>query len=237
IAELDELAKRVINPYITIAIILVGFSILLAFLNLPEIKQPEEADNTHSSHKTSILQFPFLVLGAVAIFFYVGVEVISYDTFAGFGESLGFSLEKASGFAKFTGYGLLAGYVLGILLIPKVISQRAALIFSVLLSMALVVISIFLKGWTAVYCFAGLGFSNAIMWPAIWPLAINGLGRFTRKGAALLIMGIAGGAILPPLYGKLADVMESKQMAYWIMIPCYIYILYFATVGYKAGKK
>jgi MFS transporter, FHS family, L-fucose permease len=236
-AELDELAKRVISPYITIAVILTVFAIIISFINLPDIKEEEETDSSYSRNKTSIFQFPHLLLGAFAIFFYVGVEVISYDTFAGFGESLGYSLEKASGFAKFTGYGLLVGYVLGIIMIPKIISQRKALLSMTVLSMLLVLVAIFSSGTVAIASFALLGFSNAVMWPAIWPLAINKLGRFTRTGAALLIMGIVGGAILPPLYGKIATSMDSRQLAYWIMIPCYLFILYFAIRGYKAGLK
>lgn len=235
--ELDMLVKRVVNPYITIAVILVGFAIILLFLNLPNVKEEEETDNSLSKNKKSIFGFPFLLLGAVAIFFYVGVEVMSYDTFAGFGESLGYSTEKAAGFAKFTGYGLLLGYILGILCIPKFISQRKALIASCILSMIFVLLALFTKGMVAVACFAGLGLSNALMWPAIWPLAIDGLGRFTKTGAALLIMGIVGGALLPPLYGQLADAMDSRQLAYWMMIPCYLFILYYALAGYKAGKK
>ncbi|MBA4197639.1 MAG: glucose/galactose MFS transporter [Chitinophaga sp.] len=236
--ELNTLIIRVIHPYITIAVILVVFAFILIFLQLPEVKQEENSsDSAASKNKTSIFQFPHLLLGALAIFFYVGVEVISYDTFAGFGESLGYPLQKASGFAKFTGYGLLLGYVLGIICIPKFITQRRALIVSCVLSFLFVLLAILTKGSIAVFCFAGLGLSNALMWPAIWPLAINGLGRFTKTGAALLIMGIAGGAILPPLYGKVAEAIASKQMAYWTLLPCYIYLFYYAVKGYKTGLK
>jgi len=235
--ELDGLIHRVVNPYITIAIILVVFAVILMFIKLPEVKQEEETESSLSKTKTSIFQFPFLLLGALAIFFYVGAEVISYDTFALFGESLGYSTGEASGFAKFTGYGLLLGYVTGIICIPKFISQRKALVISCVLSLLFVLLAMFTHGMVAVVCFAGLGLSNALMWPAIWPLAIEGLGRFTKKGAALLIMGIAGGAALPPLYGELADAMGSRQTAYWMMIPCYLFILYFATKGHNVGKK
>jgi MFS transporter, FHS family, L-fucose permease len=237
VQELDGLIQRVVNPYITIAVILVVFAIILMFLKLPEVKPEEETESSLSKNKKSIFQFPFLILGALAIFFYVGAEVISYDTFASFGESLGYSTEKAAGFAKFTGYGLLLGYILGILCIPKFISQGKALVISCLLSLVFVLLSMFTEGMIAVACFAGLGLSNALMWPAIWPLAIEGLGRFTKTGAALLIMGIAGGAVLPPLYAELANAMGSKQTAYCMMIPCYLFILYFATKGHKVGKK
>ena len=237
-AELSALAERVINPYIGIAVVLSVLAIIIYFINLPEIRETEDENDTSlSKTRTSVLQFPHLVLGALAIFFYVGVEVISYDTFAGFGETLGYPLEKASKFASYTGYGLLIGYVCGIMFIPKYISQQKALVASTLLSILLVLISMFTTGDTAVFCFALLGFSNALMWPAIWPLAINNLGRFTKIGAALLIMGIVGGAILPPLYGVVSEMVGSKQTGYFIMIPCYLFILYYALKGYKAGLK
>lgn len=233
-AELNELAQRVINPYIFITIALSVLAVVIYFIKLPEVRDEEQDKIDHvPSTKTSIFQFPHLLLGALAIFFYVGVEVISYDTFANFGESLGYKLDTAKNFATFTGYALLLGYLLGIALIPKVISQQKALVISCLLSMILVLGSVFLTGMPAVVCFALLGFSNAIMWPAIWPLAIEGLGRFTKIGAALLIMGIVGGAVLPPLYGMVADAIDSRQIAYTIMIPCYLYLLYFALRGHK----
>lgn len=237
-AELDTLAARVVGPYVTIAVVLAILAVAIYFIKLPDIQEEQEGTElTHSEAKTSIFQFPHLVLGALAIFFYVGAEVISYDTFAGLGEQLGYPLEKASKFASYTGYGLLLGYVLGIICIPKFISQRKALIANTLLSIVLVFLSMSLKGMPAVISFALLGFSNAVMWPAIWPLAIEGLGKFTKIGAALLIMGIVGGAVLPPLYGKVSELIGSKQLGYVLMIPCYLFILYFSLAGYKAGKK
>ncbi len=238
IAELNSLASRVVNPYIIIAIVLTVLAIAIYFISLPNIQEEKEgAELTHSSEKTSIFQFPHLILGAIAIFFYVGAEVISYDSFSGFGESLGFSLEKASKFASFTGYGLLGGYILGIICIPKYFSQQKALVANTVLSMILVLAAIFTHGMAAVVCFALLGFSNAIMWPAIWPLAIEGLGKFTKTGAALLIMGIVGGSVLPLLYGELSKALGSRQLGYFLLIPCYLYIFYYAVKGHLAGKK
>lgn len=237
-AALNTLAARVIDPYIIIAIAFAVLAFIIFFLKLPNIEEEKEGTEiTHSAEKKNIFQFPHLLLGALAIFFYVGVEVISYDSFTNFGQSVGYSLDTAKTFATYTGYALILGYILGILLIPKTLDQRKALIISVVLSMFFVVMAILTSGIIAVVCFALLGFSNAIMWPAIWPLAMGGLGKFTKIGAALLIMGILGGAILPPLYGKLAEAINSRQLAYFIMIPCYLYILYYATMGYKAGKK
>lgn len=238
IAEIKtELLSRVITPYTFLSIVLILLAVIIYFLNLPEVQDEEaEADTNFSKTKSSIFEFSHLLLGAFAIFCYVGVEVISYDTFSNFGEHLGFGLDQAKTFATFTGYALVAGYIFNILMIPNVFSQQKVMYLFTVLSIVLVAISMFASGWVAVICFALLGFSNSVMWPAIWPLAIADLGRFTKIGSALLIMGIIGGAILPPLYGKLGELLHNKQLAYGIMIPCYLYILYFTLKGYKIRK-
>ncbi|HUM51235.1 MAG TPA: sugar MFS transporter [Chitinophagales bacterium] len=236
--ELNNLAARVIKPYTFLAIALAVLAVAIYFVNMPEVKEEEtNVDSELSKTKTSIFQFPHLLLGALAIFFYVGVEVISYDTFAGFGEHLGFPLDIAKNFATYTGYSLLAGYVFNIVFIPKYISQQKAMFGLTLLCMVLVIAAVLTKGKIAVICFMLLGFSNAVMWPAIWPLAIDGLGKFTKIGSALLIMGIVGGAILPPLYGKISTLIGNPQTAYLMMIPCYLYILYYAMAGHKVGRE
>jgi glucose/galactose transporter len=232
---LDALAQKVVIPYLIIALVLSVLGLIFAKLHLKEIKE-EEAERMEYS-RGSIWQYPHLVLGAIAIFFYVGAEVISYDTFSSFGETLGYPLSSSKGFATFTGYGLLLGYLVSIAIIPKYISQRKALQFASMLSMVLVSLAMTMKGETAVACFALLGFSNSVMWPAIWPLAIGGLGRHTKMGSAFLIMGIVGGALLPPFYGYVADMIHSRQLAYGILLPCYLVILYYAISGYKAGLK
>lgn len=236
--ELNNLAARVIHPYLILAIVLTLLAIAIFFIKMPEVHEEEtNIDTENTKGKNSILQFPHLLLGALAIFFYVGVEVISYDTFAGFGEHLGFPLDIAKNFATYTGYALLVGYVFNIIAIPKYISQQKAMRTLTLLSIILVLLSVFTSGKIAVICFMLLGFSNAVMWPAIWPLAIDGLGKFTKTGSAFLIMGIVGGAILPPLYGKISELINNKQLAYLIMIPAYLYILYYAVSGHTLGRE
>ena len=205
---------------------------------MPDVNEEENApETTASANRKSIFQFPYLLLGALAIFFYVGVEVISYDSFTNFGEFLGYKIDIARNFPTYTGYALLAGYIFNIIAIPKFISQQKALFYFVILSIILVLLTVFTSGKTAIICFMLLGFSNSVMWPAIWPLAIEGLGKFTKIGSALLIMGIVGGAILPPLYGYIAGAIGNKQTAYLMMIPAYLYILYYALSGYKVGKE
>ncbi len=232
---LDALAQRVIVPYQIIAAALLAIAVLFLVFRLPEIEEETETvDPSNAVAGKGILQHPNLLLGALAIFLYVGAEVISYDTFTPFGESLGYPLATAKHFPSYTGYCLLAGYLVGIALIPKYLSQQRALFYSAVLSLLFVVVTLLSSGAVAVGAFALLGFSNAAMWPAIFPLALAGLGRLTKLGAAILIMAIVGGAVLPPIYGKLTEVLGSAKMAYLILIPCYLYILWY---GLRGGRK
>lgn len=107
-----------------------------------------------------------------------------------------------------------------------------------MLGVLFTVIATFTNGYTSVLSIAALGFANSIMWPAIWPLAIDGLGKFIKTGSAFMIMGIAGGALIPLLYGYLAGIESiGSREAYWILVPCYLIILFFATKGHKIGKR
>ncbi|HRO69169.1 MAG TPA: sugar MFS transporter [Chitinophagaceae bacterium] len=236
-AELDALASKVIVPYIIIAAVLVALAIFIHFSSLPEIKaEGEDESDTASTVKNreSIFHYPYLWLGFVTLFLYVGVEVLAGDTISVYGASLGISLDVAKHFTSYTMIGMLVGYLLGIALIPKYISQSTALKFSGILGVLFSLGAIFTTGSTSVLFIAILGFANALVWPAIWPLAINGLGKFTKTASALLIVGIAGGAILPRLWAKLGESVGLQQ-AYWIMVPCYLFILYFAVSGHKVG--
>ena len=237
--ELDILAQKVIMPYLIMAGVLVLLAALVRFSTLPEVEQEEEkrenADN--NVKRTSIWQYPYLLLGVATIFVYVGVEVIAVDTLISYGNYLGFDFAEAKFFASFTLGAMIAGYFFGILTIPKFISQQNALKYFAILGVLFSITAIFTSGFTSILMIAALGFANSIMWPAIWPLAIDGLGKFMKTGSAMLIMGIAGGALLPLVYGALADVPSiGSQQAYWIMVPCYLFILYFAAAGHKIGK-
>lgn len=234
---LDALAQRVIVPYQIIAAALLGLAILFLVFRLPQIEEESAVEETPSGTPKSLLKHPNLLLGALAIFLYVGAEVISYDTFTPFGESLGYPLAVAKHFPSYTGYCLLAGYLTGIALIPKYLTQQKALFFSAVLSLILVVVTLMSSGAVAISAFALLGFSNAAMWPAIFPMALTGLGRLTKLGSAVLIMAIVGGAVLPPLYGKLSEAMGSAKTAYVLLIPCYLYILWYGMQGNRQVAK
>jgi glucose/galactose transporter len=234
---LNELAARVIVPYIIMAIVLVIMALAVKYSSLPEVEaEEEESDTEESSHK-SIFSFPYFWLGVLTLFFYIGAEVIAVDTLINYGLSLGFDIEEAKFFSSFTLVAMIAGYFVGIIAIPKYISQQKALRYFALLGVVFTAIAIFTNGYTSVLFIAALGFSNSIMWPAIWPLAIGGLGRFTKLGSAFMIMAIAGGATIPLLYGYLADLPHvGTTLAYAILIPCYLIIFFFATWGYKIGR-
>jgi MFS transporter, FHS family, L-fucose permease len=235
---LDILAHRVILPYIIMAFVLIGLAFLVRFTHLPEVETDNEGDSftATGAKKKNLWQFPHLILGFIAIFVYVGVEVMAGDTIVLYGQSQGILLSIARRFTSLTLASMVIGYVIGIITIPKLISQSLALAISAVLGTIFTFMAIITSGYTSVLFIALLGLANAIMWPAIWPLAIADLGKFTKSGSALLIMGIAGGATIPLLYGRLADLWNSPQQAYWIMIPFYLYILYFAAQGHKIRK-
>lgn len=230
---LNELAGRVIVPYIVMAIALVLLAFLIYKSSLPEIDTSKDENETlQETGEKSVLQHANLVFGILAIFCCVGVEVIAGDTIGQYGSSLGISLDVSKNFTSLTLIAMLVGYFVGIVAIPKFISQNKALMYCGIIGSIFTLGIVFTAGFTSVAFVAMLGLANALMWPAIFPLAIKGLGKKTEFGSALLIMGIGGGAILPYFYGKLAESFGIQE-AYLILIPCYLYILFFATIGHK----
>ena len=259
---LSELASRIVVPYAAMALLLALFGLLVKFSSLPDEVDIEEDE--HETLKGFIRQIPDaikirnLLLGIITIFIYVGVEVMAGDSLTQFGRSL--DLPYASKLTSFTMTFMVFGYLLGIVLIPKVISQSRALLFSAILGVLFAFGAIHASttsnnlftsvfGWlnklpgfniplipNAVFFVTLLGWANALMWPAIWPLALDNLGKYTKIGSALLIMGIAGGAIIPPAYAKIGQTI-GFQHALWIMVPIYLFIMYYAFLGHKAGLK
>jgi FHS family L-fucose permease-like MFS transporter len=237
VAELDALASRVILPYIVIIIVLLILAVLIYFSALPEIDADEEdaSVSVATAGKTSVFQFPHLLMGVLTLFLYVGVEVMAGDTVISYGAYQGIPLATAKFFTTFTLLGMIIGYLIGIICIPRYISQENAMKWFAALGILLTVVAVSTTGYVSVLFIALLGLANSLVWPAIWPLALSGLGRFTKIASSLLIMGIAGGAIIPLCYGALADIVNPQQ-AYWIMVPCYAFIFYYAASGYKVGK-
>jgi len=237
---LNELAHRVITPYVIITIILVIMAVMIKKSSLPEIVSDEKevSSYTSSTEKISVFQYPHLILGVLCLFLYVGVEVMAGDAIGTYGKHIGMPLDQTKYFTAFTLFAMLAGYVIGIFTIPKFISQQKALAISAVLGIIFTIGVFVSDGYTAITFIALLGLANALMWPAIFPLAIDGLGKFTKIASALLIMGIAGGAIIPLIYTSLRDIVHlSNSFSFFICIfPCYAYIFFYAVKGFRVGK-
>ena len=242
--DIDSLTSRLIVPYIVMASVLLFLMLFVKFSSLPELEfEEDEYDNN------SIFTIPRVVLGAIALFFYVGIEVIAGDTIGLYAQNIG--LVNATALTSYTMVFMVISYIFGVLLIPKVISQEKALLSSALLGMLFILgivfssktshaISEILWGWSGVATLpdtitfvALLGLSNALVWPTIWPLALENLGKHTAKASALLIMAIAGGAIIPLAFGKIAQITQDMQISYLIGIVCYFFILLYAIKGHK----
>lgn len=251
---LDTMADSVVTPYIVMAGILFLLGILIRKAPLPHVEAESNDEVTGGdTSKTSIFQFPHLWLGVLTLFVYVGAEVIAGDTIIAYGISLGFSAEDAKFFTTLTLLAMVGTYALGVFLIPKYINQGKALRISAVLGLVFTMCILFTSGITSILFVAALGIANALVWPAVWPLTLQGLGKFTKTASALLIMAISGGAIIPPLYGRIVDsnskeliisgVEKAEAMAtastqsYWILLPCYAIILYYAVYGHKMGLK
>ena len=232
-----------IVPFYAITSILVLLGILAYFAPLPEVKATGEddvsedengANSDYANSKTSILQFPHLLLGALGIFFYVGVENIALVSINDYAIEIG--LPSPEKFAVYTSFGYILGYLLGIILIPKIISQTNAMKINAALGIISSLCIVLLPGKTSICFVALLGFANSLLWPAIWPLALTDLGKFTKSGSSLMVMGIAGGGLLPPVLGLLQTHFSSYQKAYWMLLPIYVFFLFYAMKGYKIRK-
>ncbi len=235
---LDKIALQVVNPYIGIVVVLILLAIWISKANLPEVKGDEEEDASHhlaSEGKQSIFDFPHVILGFICLFLYVGVEVLAGDTIIAYGTYLGIPLETAKFFTSFTMGSMVVGYVIGIIAIPKYLAQETALKLCAILGIILTVGIVFTDGMVSLTLVGLLGLANSLVWPAIWPLALKGVGRFTSAASGILVMGIAGGAVIPLIYGQISHAVGSHQ-AYWIALPCYVYILYYAVAGHKVRK-
>jgi glucose/galactose transporter len=247
---LDTMADSVVVPYLVMAAVLFVLAILIRKAPLPHVEAAEtEETKKEENAKTSIFQFPHLWFGVLALFVYVGAEVIAGDTIIAYGISLGFTGEKVKFFTTYTLMCMVATYALGVFLIPKYVKQKTALVASAILGIIFSICILLTAGFTSVLFVAALGIANALVWPAIWPLTLDGLGRFTKTASALLIMAISGGAIIPPLYGRIVDASKQELISsginnieatataathsYWILIPCYLIILFFAVRGHK----
>jgi len=236
---LHDLAMRVVPPYIVIVIVLVILALLIRASSMPEINTEEDhvnEDGESVKSKTSVFSYRNLNRGIICVFLYVGVEVMAGDVIGSYGRSLGMSIDKTKIFTSYTLASMVVGYIIGIICIPKYIKQERALAISAVVGILFTIAAYFTTGYASILFIALLGLANSLMWPAIFPLGIKGLGKYTKIGSALLVMGVAGGAVIPQVYAYLAKV-STAQLAFLVsMVPCYIYILYYGVSGHKAGS-
>ena len=231
---LDELAGRVVMPYTLMAAALVGLAVLVRVSALPELEAEETGTSREREGAFAVLRHPQLVLGVLALFLYVGVEVIAGDTIGRYAQTQGMPLSEAKHLTSYTLAAMVVGYLVGIVAIPRWIDQARALAWSAVAGVVFSGAALLLQGEASVMAIALLGLANALMWPAIWPLAIDGLGPLTKVGSALLIMAISGGAVMPLAYGALADMDTiGNRQAYWILVPCYLFIGWYALRGHR----
>lgn len=224
-----------ITPFYIITGLLTILAVLAYYSPLPELKAIGEDDagegneeSAYANAKTSILQFPHLLLGAAAIFFDVGVEIVALGSVNDYAKVLG--LASPENYVWYPTFGMVAGYILGFLFIPKAVSQRTALTICCVMGILVTIGLVSVPAPVSIYFVGLLGFANSLLWPAIFPLALSDLGKFTKTGSSILVMGIIGGALLPLGFGYLAGLF-THQAAYLICIPSYFYILYFAQYG------
>lgn len=242
-AALDALIRRVIVPYGIMAFVLFSLGLFIRFSILPEIDTNNEnkAVANASAEKTSIVQFPYLILGGLAIFLHVGSQVVGINTIIGYAQYLNLPLLEAKVFPSYILGITMFGFLSGIVLIPKFINHlnvlRICTTSAVVLTFVFFMVNgqITLFGHTtniSIWILVLLGLSNSLMYSTIWPLALNELGRFTKMGGSILIMGLSGSAILPLIYGRFAD-LYNPHVAYWVLLPCYIYLVFYAFYGYR----
>lgn len=233
-ALLDAFAAQVYWPYMAMAALLALLALAIARSSLPNL-EPETAnpETAGSDRSRGIASYPHLWLGVACLFLYVGVEVLAGDAIGTYGDGFGLPLSDTRLFTSYTLFAMLIGYVVGLIVIPKYVSQERYLALSAGLGVVLSIGALMTSGWTSVAFIAALGFANAMMWPAIFPLAIRSLGRHTETGSALLIMAIAGGALLPFAFAHLKQTIDF-QLAYAVIaIPSYLFIAYYGLVGHR----
>lgn len=242
-------------PFYIVTGILVALAVFMYFAPLPEVKAagedessdaPATESGSYGNSKKSIFQMPHVLLGVLALFFYVGVETLPMVSIIGYANTVfGEGMTNPESYAKWVPIGMFIGYIFGVLAIPKLISQTKALRLFAIIGILASLGVLLLPGEIGIYFLVAIGFANSIMWGAIWPLAIADLGKFTKTGSSLLVMAIVGGAIFPLLFGAIIDlfqtgiapVVRDYKAAYTIFLPAYIFILYFAIAGYKIRKK
>lgn len=232
-AALDEMIKGVIPPYLVLTVFLAVFAVIFFKSPIKDINPDKDNKSVEGTQdRSSVWAYPYLVLGVIALFCHLGSQQISIATIIEYAQSMGMDLDSAKVFPSYTLACILGGYLLGIIFIPKYISQQKALVVCTITGLILSVLVLALPLKASIWCVVLLGIPNSLIYAGIWPLAIRGLGKWTTLGSSLLVMALCGNAILSLLYGLMTDYM-SLQTSYWLLLPCFIYMIFYAVWGYK----
>lgn len=249
---LHELLKRVMVPYTIVAGVLFLLGLFVKRSPLPEIDTEHESGEVlaANSDKKSVFQFPQLILGAIALFLHLTAQILSIDTVINYAESMGKTLVEAKTLPSITLFSTMVGYVIGIIGIPKIFSQQTALKFCAVLGLIISLLTVMAKGNLtiaipflhfshtfdlSIWFLCSLGLANSLIWAGIWPLALDGLGRFTKIGSSIMIMGLVANALAPSFYSYISNFVGLRD-AYWILIPCFLFIIFYAFYGHTLRK-
>ncbi len=236
---LDAYALKIVKPYMVISLVLLMVALLIYFSKLPEIDASKKEDQIleGNQERDSVLQYPYLILGVIALFMAGACETIPIDGIIIYSRSLGIPMDTARHLSTYTLYVMIFGYIFVSVLVPKYISQRTALLIAAIWGLIFTIGVFTTSGMYSIYCMLALGFSASMLWGTIWGLSLRGLGKHTKKASALLIMSLIGGGILPVIYGKLLDNYTNyPQTAILVLLPCYFIILGFGLRGYRIEK-
>ena len=232
-AALADLLKGVIAPYAVLGVLLFLFGIIFYKSSIQDINPSRNGEGSAEGRK-SILRYPYLVLGVLALFCHLGTQALSVNTIIGLADSSGFTNTEV--FPSMTLACTLLGYLLGVILIPKYISQQNMLKVVTSIILALSVLVMLLPARQAVWCLVLMGIPNSVVYAGIWPLAIHDLGKWTNLGSAIMVMALCGSAIFPLIYAGIADASGSLHTAYWILIPAAAYMIFYAFAGHKINN-
>jgi len=229
-------AESVQMPYVLLAAMLLVFSAVFAWLKLPNLSVSEDSSEEQNvtENEGSAWQYRHLVLGAVGIFVYVGAEVSIGSLLVSFLAEPNIAGLEESNAAKYIAYyfgGAMVGRFIGAAVMQKIAGGKA-LLFNASVAIVLILIAVFTSGTLAMVAILLVGLCNSIMFPTIFSLAINGLGKHTSQGSGILCLAIVGGAIIPLIQGFLAD---SVGIQYALLLPivCYVFIAYYGLSGSK----
>ncbi|WP_438383224.1 glucose/galactose MFS transporter [Asaia sp. BMEF1] len=231
-ALLNNFVQALYAPYLGMAGILVLIAIVVAFAPLPNLEAPVITSGEGSQHR---FFKPHLVFGFIAMFLYVGIEVMAGDAIGTYGQGFGLPLDETKFFTALTLTGMLLGYIMGFIIVPRFFKQEVYMQISCAVGCVLTILALLTQGYASVFCVALLGVTNAMIMPTIFPIAIRGAGHMTAMASAVMVMSYSGGAIVPQFYVWLKPAFGFQGMFAMIVIPAYLVIMAYSRRYGRVG--